>query len=109
MLGSIEAALAVGLLADPELTLYQAAGHRIQITRLDFCYLALPAFMRQAHLFPALQIEGSVSQGKRGQAFNFGRFHHAASPSAYAAADLYGPYLAANPDGIAPTSAEVRR
>lgn len=108
-LGSAEAALGVGLLTDPELSLYQAAGHRIQITRLDFVYLALPAFMRQSHLFPAFQIEGSVSKGKRGDAFLFGRYHHAASPKAYAAADVHGPFLSVNPDGIAPTSAPVKR
>src|SRR6266536_1480938 len=51
-LGSVEAALAVGLLGDPELGLYHAAGHAIQITRLALGYLALPAFMRQSHLFP---------------------------------------------------------
>jgi hypothetical protein len=108
-LGSVEAALAVGLLTDPELSLYHAAGHRIQITRVDFGYLALPAFMRQSHLFPAFQIEGSVSNGKKGDAFDFGRVHHAASPKAYAAADVYGPYLSVNPDGIAPASPAVAR
>jgi hypothetical protein len=108
-LGSLDTALAVGLLSDPELGYYRAAGHKIQITRLDFCYLALPAFMRQSHLFPAFQIEGTVSRGKRGEAFAFGRFHHAASPKAYAAADVFGPHLATNPDGIRPTSKAVKR
>lgn len=108
-LGSLEAALAVGLLADPELGRYHAAGHRVQITRLDFGYLALPAFVRQSHLFPAFRIEGTVSKGKRGDAFAFGRVHHAAAPKAYAAADLHGPYLSVNPDGIATRSAAVKR
>ena len=108
-LESTEAALSVGLLTDPELELYHRAGHKIQITRLDLAYLALPAFMRQTHLFPAFQIEGSVSRGKKGEAFLFGRFHHAASPRAYAAADVFGPYLSVNPDGIAPTSAQTVR
>lgn len=108
-LGSVEAGLALGLLTDPELDRYHAAGHKIQITRIDFGYLALPAFMRQSHLFPAFQIEGTVSKGKRGDGFAFGRFHHAAAPKAYAAADVYGPYLSMNPDGIAPRSKAVKR
>ena len=72
------------------------------MTRIELVYLALPAFVRQGHLFPAFQVEGKVSEGKRGAAFNFGRLHHAAPPAAYAAADLAGPYLMANPDGIKP-------
>jgi hypothetical protein len=101
-LPGLEEALGVGLLTDPELTRYGAAGHKIQITRLEFVYLALPAFLRQSHLLPAFQVEGIVSEGKLGIAFHFGRFHHAAPPRAYAAANLYGPYLSINPDGIAP-------
>lgn len=98
----LESALAVGLLNDPELNLYHQAGHKIQITRLDFGYLALPAFMRQSHLFPIFQIEGKVSEGKQGMGFGFARFHHAAPPTAYADAGLDGQYLKVNPDGIKP-------
>lgn len=99
---SVEEALGVAFLTDPELDRYAAAGHKIRITKLELVYLALPAFTRQTHLFPAFQIEGDVSEGKLGIAFRFGRYHHAASPKAYAAADLYGSYLTTNPDGIAP-------
>ena len=105
-IGSLEEALGVGVLTDPELDQYHAAGHRIQITRLEFVYLALPAFMRQNHLIPAFQVEGTVSEGKLGISFQFGRFHHAAAPRAYAAADLFGPYLAGNPDGITATTSK---
>ena len=98
----IERALEVGLLVDPELVAYRAAGHKIAITRLDVTYLALPAFMRQSHLFPAFQVEGHVSDGKKGPGFRFARYHHAAPPAAYVAADVYGSYLSVNPDGIAP-------
>lgn len=104
-LPSVEEALGVGLLTDPQLDRYSAAGHKIRITRLDFVYLALPAFMRQSHLFPAFQIEGTVAEGKLGISFDFARFHHAAPPRAYAAANLYGAYLTTNPDGIAPLEA----
>ena len=99
---SLEEALGVGLLADPELEQYSMAGHRIQISRLELVYLALPVFMRQAHLFPVFQVEGVVSEGPMGISFHFGRFHHAAPPKAYAAANAYGPYLTMNPDGISP-------
>jgi hypothetical protein len=101
-LAPLEQALGVGLLSDPELDLYHAAGHKIQITRLELVYLALPAFVRQNYLFPAFQVVGNVSAGRRGIAFGFARFHHAAPPSTYAAADLVGPYLMTNPDGIKP-------
>lgn len=101
-LGGLEASLAAGLLGDPELELYHAAGHRIEVTQIELVYLALPVFVRQAHLFPALRIDGRVSEGRKGMAFDFGRYHHAATPSAYAAADLAGGYLMANPDGIRP-------
>jgi hypothetical protein len=100
---AIEEALGVGLLTDPELVRYGRAGHTIRITRLDFVYLALPAFVRQSHLFPAFQIEGSVSKGELGAAFDFARYHHAVPPRNYAAADLFGPYLSVNPDGITST------
>lgn len=100
--GTVEEALGAGFLSDPELERYSAAGHKIQITRLEFVYLALPAFVRQSHLFPAFQIEGQVSEGKLGIGFHFGRFHHAVSARTYAAADLYGSHLSINPDGIAP-------
>lgn len=106
-LAGLEEALGAGLLTDPELTRYGGAGHKIQITKLEFVYLSLPAFLRQSHLFPAFQVEGTVSEGKLGISFDFARYHHAASPSAYAAADLYGPYLANNPDGIAPADIQT--
>ncbi|QPF74725.1 hypothetical protein G8A07_18575 [Roseateles sp. DAIF2] len=100
--GTVEEALGVGLLTDPQLEKYSAAGHKIQIDKLELVYLALPVFTQQTHLFPAFQIEGQVSEGKLGIGFFFGRYHHVASPKAYAAADLYGACLSANPDGIAP-------
>lgn len=98
----LDQALGVGLLTDPELDLYHAAGHKILITRLELVYLALPAFLRQSYLFPAFQVEGQVSEGKRGIAFEFARFHHAVPPGTYAAAGLVDPYLTINPDGITP-------
>lgn len=101
-LPSLEAALSVALLQDPELDRYAAAGHVIQIHLLELVYLALPAFMRQSHLFPVIQVEGEVAKGKLGDAFNFARFHHVVPPADYAAADLHGAYLSLNPDGITP-------
>lgn len=106
-LDAIEQALAVGLLSDPELDKYGRSGHSIRINRLELVYLALPAFIRQSHLFPVFQVEGTVGEGKRGSGFEFGRFHHAVAAKVYAGADLYSPFLSANPDGIKGT--EPRR
>jgi len=100
----VEKAVAVGLLIDPELVAYRAAGHKIAITRFEVRYLALPAFMRQSHLFPAFQIEGDVSDGKKGPGCRFARFHHAAPPDTDATAGVYGPYLSVYPDGISATA-----
>ena len=80
--------------------LYQRAGHKIQVKRLELTYVALPAFVRQTSLFPMFQVEGEVSAGKRGPAFRFARYHHAVPPANYRAAGLFDPYLAVNPDGI---------
>ena len=101
----IDEALGVGLLVDPELVGYHEAGHKIRINRLELGYLALPAFLRQTHLFPAFEVEGEVLKGERGPGFRFARYHHAVPPKAYEEADIFGPYLTVNPDGIAPTSA----
>jgi hypothetical protein len=101
-LPSLEEALSVALLQDPELDRHAEAGHAVVITKLELVYLALPAFMRQSHLFPAIQVEGEVAKGRLGDAFNFARFHHVVSPEAYAAVGLHGQYLTMNPDGIAP-------
>ena len=101
-LPSLEAALAVALLQDPELDRHAEAGHKVEITKLELVYLALPAFMRQSHLFPAIQVEGEVAKGRLGEGFRFARFHHVVPPEAYAEAGLHGPYLTVNPDGIAP-------
>lgn len=99
---SLEASLAVGVLLDPELETYAQAGHRLQVTQLELVYLALPAFLRQSHLFPMWQVQGEVSEGKLGIGFRFARFHHAAPAEAYAEAGLHAGYLARNPDAIAP-------
>lgn len=105
-LPSMEAALAVALLQDPELDRHAGAGHAIDITRIELVYLALPAFVRQSHLFPAIQVEGEVAKSKLGDAFNFARFHHVVPPEDYAKAGLHGQYLTVNPDGIAPCGAQ---
>jgi hypothetical protein len=108
-LPEFEKALSVGVLTDPELDLYHSAGHTVAVRRLELVYLALPATMRQSHLIPAFQIEGEVSDGKRGAGFRFARFHHAVPPETYAQKDLYGPYLTVNPDGISPLKRQQKR
>jgi hypothetical protein len=102
---SLEASLAIGLLVDPELETYARAGHSLKVTQLEMVYLALPAFVRQSHLFPMWKVQGEVGEGKLGIGFRFARFHHAATPQAYAEAGLHAGYLARNPDAIAPLPA----
>jgi hypothetical protein len=93
-LSSIESAMSVGLLKDPELNQYHKRGHRMQITRLDFGYLALPVFVPQRFLFPAFQVEGTVISPKnKSDFFHFGRYYHVATPKQYAKADAYADYL----------------
>jgi len=105
----LEEALSVALLTDPELDRYGTAGHKVQITRLEYVYMALPAFMRQTQLFPMIQVEGIVSEGKLGISFHFGRMHHVASPKTYADAGLFAPYLLGNPDAIVPIAPKATR
>ncbi len=92
---SIEEALSVGLLQDPELLRYSKKGGKISITKLDFGYMALPAMMQQRYLFPVFDVQGEVTveDDKLGY-FLFSRYHHAASAASYKKADLYAPYLA---------------
>ena len=93
-LGSVEDALAAGVLDDPELTLYKEKGGRIEVTKLEFGYMALPAMFRQRHVFPVFQIEGRVDlSDDREQYFEFGRYHHAAHPKRYAEAGVFADYL----------------
>ncbi len=107
-LPSLEAALDVALLQDPELDRYAEAGHAVEITQLELVYLALPAFMRQSHLFPVVQVEGEVGKGKLGEGFRFARFHHVAPPKTYADAGLHASYLMLNPDGITPRPSSAK-
>lgn len=92
-LPEIEKLLAVGMLRDPELMLYHKRGHTIEITRLEFGYFAMPAFMKQIYLFPAYQIEGSIMNPKDESRFFFGKYHHAVPPKQYKDARAYAHYL----------------
>ena len=94
-LSSLESMLQIGLLNDPELIRYHSPGTRIEITRLDFGYMALPAFMRQSFLFPALQVEGTVPRGEKNKEhFHFGRYFHVLTPKDYNQVDIFADYLA---------------
>ena len=94
-LPSFESMLHVGLLNDPELIKYHSPGKHIEITRLEFGYLALPAFIRQSYLFPALQVEGTVPKGEKNpEYFHFGRYFHVIKPEDYAKVNVYADYLA---------------
>ncbi len=94
-LSSVEEALSIGLLQDPELVLYAKKGGKIIVTRLEFGYLALPAMMQQRYLFPVFDVQGKMMmEGDKLGYFAFSRFHHAASLESYKKTDLYAPYLA---------------
>jgi hypothetical protein len=91
-----EAMLEVALAQDPELSLYQERGQRVELRTIDLVYYAFPAFMYQDLVFPALRVTGSVAARgeKDGGDFEFGRYYHALAPEAYARADLHAAYLA---------------
>lgn len=92
--GSTEAALDAGLLRDPYLMEADKKGGRITIEDIRFGLLALPAMLRQEYLFPAFAVTGRVDlrDDKLGYV-RFGRYCHAATPSAYARADVLAEYL----------------
>ncbi|MGH6920440.1 MAG: hypothetical protein ACREJ0_22365, partial [Geminicoccaceae bacterium] len=80
----VQDALGVGLLQDPELVEYRKRGYRLEISHLEFGYMALPATVRQTYLFPTFEIEGRAFHPDRKEdEFFFGRYHHAASPEQY--------------------------
>jgi hypothetical protein len=91
-LRSLEAALAAGLLSDPELVLFRQRRQKVRITRLELRYLALPAFTAQRHLFPVFQVEGETWT-KDEFKLRFGKFVHAASAPQYAKLGVFAHYL----------------
>lgn len=92
--GGIKSALSVGVLRDPELLLYHERGGRIEVTHLEFGYLALPAMVQQRSLMPSFQIEGRVHlSDSKMEYFEFARYHHAASTDEYAAVGLFDYHL----------------
>lgn len=90
----VQDALGVGLLQDPELVEYHKRGYRLEISHLEFGYMALPAPVRQTYLFPVFEVEGRASHpDRKGDEFFFGRYHHAASPEQYGKAGVFADYL----------------
>jgi hypothetical protein len=90
----VQDALGVSLLQDPELVEYRKRGYRLEVTRLEFGYMALPATVRQTYLFPAFEVEGrAFHPDRKGDEFFFGRHHHAASPEQYGKAGAFADYL----------------
>ncbi|HET8549237.1 MAG TPA: hypothetical protein VFL57_14585 [Bryobacteraceae bacterium] len=92
-LGSIESVLAASLLSDPELILCARRGERVRINHLSLCYLALPAFTAQRHLFPALQVEASYVRAKDNFEMRFAKYVPAATTRQYASAGVFAHYL----------------
>lgn len=94
----VEEAIASGLLVDREMSVFQKQGRQISISRLELCYLALPAFMEQGTLFPAFQVEGMASappttSGERMQPVFFAKFVQAATTKHYAKVGVFAHYL----------------
>lgn len=93
--GSAEAALAAGLLKDPDLNLAVKQGGRVTVDELQLGLMALPAPAHQTYLFPALAVAGRVDLPKgKLEYYRFGRYCHVATPKAYAAAEIYADYVA---------------
>jgi hypothetical protein len=91
---SVESALRVGLLQDPELISYHKQGNKVEISRISLGYCALPAFLHQSHLFPAFEVEGIVhNREEKSRSFRFGKYYHAAGPRQYAKAEVVASYL----------------
>ena len=90
----IEDALTVGVLQDPELNIYHKKGGRIEVNKLGFGYMALPAMVRQRYIFPVFQIEGQVfTPDDKQEYFEFARYHHALSQEQYGEVDAFADYL----------------
>lgn len=93
-LRGVEDALRVGVLTDPELTMYHRKGGRIEVTELRFGYLALPAMVRQSTLLPSFSVAGKVHlQDDKMEYFEFARYHHAVAVDQYADLGLFSPQL----------------
>ncbi|MEN8238454.1 MAG: hypothetical protein ABFR53_04535 [Actinomycetota bacterium] len=93
-LRGVEHALEVGVLIDPELTMYHQKGARIEVTELTFGYLALPAMVPQSTLLPSFSVAGRVHlQDDKMEYFEFARYHHAVSVDEYGGLGLHSPQL----------------
>lgn len=93
-LRGVEHALKVGVLNDPELTMYHEKGGTIEVTELTFGYLALPAMVRQSTLLPSFSVAGKVHlPDDKMEYFEFARYHHAVAVDQYAELDLFSPQL----------------
>lgn len=84
-IGGQEAALAAGLLEDPDLMIAAEKGGRITIQRMRLGLMAMPAAVFQGVLFPALEYEARVDFPDRKQDHYFiGRVAPVAGAKAYA-------------------------
>ena len=94
-IGSMESVLDAGLLHDPELDQYKDSASAIDIDSISFGYCALPVFIRQKFLFPAIQVEGTVHlRDSKLESFHFGRNFHILKPGVYSKLGFYADYLA---------------
>jgi len=92
-IGGTEAALAAGLLEDPDLNIAAEKGGRITIQRIRMGLMAMPAAIHQSVLFPALEYEARVDLGEKDDHYFVGRVAPVAGPKAYESAGALSTHM----------------
>ncbi len=92
-IGGTEAALAAGLLEDPDLNIAAEKGAKITIQRVRFGLMAMPAAIHQSVLFPALEYEARVDQREKEEHYFIGRVAPVATAKAYERTGLISSHM----------------
>jgi len=87
-LGGTEAALAAGLLEDPDLNLAAEKGGKISIEKMRYGLMSMPAAIEQGVLFPALEFEARVDMGREKGHYFIGRVVPVVQAKAFESAGL---------------------
>lgn len=92
-IGGTEAALAAGLLEDPDLNIAAKKGAKITIQRVRLGLMAMPAAIHQGILFPALEYEARVDMAEKEEHYFIGRVAPVATLKAYEQAGAISSHL----------------
>ncbi len=92
-IGGTEAALAAGLLEDPDLNIAAKKGAKITIQKARLGLMAMPAAIHQSVLFPALEYEARVNMREKEEHYFIGRVAPVATPKAYEQAGIVSSHL----------------